>query len=168
MLFRTHHHHNDPRSQHTTLHNYLYDDALPAMRPASKCMSLSMQVQWFERRGSLPASVGASMHEAEVVESDLIDTNLVGCLDSRALILTANSYEEVRLAGEGGDGRERGYLVVRWWLGSSSKVVAGVNATIQAGRRGRPERRVFSSRLLLTPHAAFRPAHFQPYRCIAY
>ena len=36
------------------------------------------------------------MHEAEVVESDLVDTNLVGCLDSKALIVTANSYEEVR------------------------------------------------------------------------
>jgi len=37
------------------------------------------------------------MHDAEVVESDLVDTNLVGCLDSKALIITANSYEEVRV-----------------------------------------------------------------------
>jgi hypothetical protein len=58
-----------------------------------------LQVQWFERRGSLPASVGGSMHEAEVVESDLVDTNLVGCLDSKALILRANSYEEVCALG---------------------------------------------------------------------
>ena len=35
------------------------------------------------------------MHELEVVESDLLDTNLVGCLDSKATIIQANSYEEV-------------------------------------------------------------------------
>jgi hypothetical protein len=35
------------------------------------------------------------MHDTEVVESDLIDTNLVGCLDSKATIITANSYDEV-------------------------------------------------------------------------
>lgn len=55
----------------------------------------ALQVQWFERRGSLPAGVSASMHELEVVESDLLDTNLVGCLDSKATIIQANSYEEV-------------------------------------------------------------------------
>lgn len=40
--------------------------------------------------------MAANMHETEVVESDLVDTNLVGCLDSKALIISANSYEEVR------------------------------------------------------------------------
>lgn len=35
------------------------------------------------------------MHEREVVESDLIDSNLVGCLDHKALIIKANSYEQV-------------------------------------------------------------------------
>lgn len=74
------------------------------LKPLHCCLlgCVLLQVQWFERRGSLPPSVGATMHEAEVVESDLIDTNLVGCLDSKATIVTANSYDEVRL--------------YEWWL----------------------------------------------------
>lgn len=65
-------------------------------KPARVQWDCCKQVQWFERKCSLPASIASGMHDVEVVESDLVDTNLVGCLDSKALIVTANSYEEVR------------------------------------------------------------------------
>lgn len=54
-----------------------------------------LQVQWFERRSSVPPGVGALMSEAEVVESDLRCTNLVGCIDSKAVIVRADSYTQV-------------------------------------------------------------------------
>lgn len=56
-----------------------------------------MQVRWYERRSAVPAALAASMHEREVVASSLLDTNLVGCLDSRATVVRASSYKEVRL-----------------------------------------------------------------------
>lgn len=37
------------------------------------------------------------MHDREVVESDLTDTNLVGCIDKKAVLVKARSYEEVRV-----------------------------------------------------------------------
>lgn len=54
-----------------------------------------LQVQWFERRGSVPPALGAMMSEHEVVESDLCDTNLVGCIDKKAVIVRANNYTQV-------------------------------------------------------------------------
>jgi hypothetical protein len=55
-----------------------------------------MQVRWYERRSAVPAVLAAAMHDREVVASDLLDTNLVGCLDKRATVVRASSYEEVR------------------------------------------------------------------------
>ena len=57
---------------------------------------MCMQVRWYERRSAVPAALAASMHDREVVASSLLDTNLVGCLDSRATVVRASSYEEVR------------------------------------------------------------------------
>lgn len=76
-----------------TLHSLTpsYPTPPAAANPLQPCP----QVQWFEPRASLPPAVAAGMHEQEVVESDLIDTNLVGCLDSKATIIQASSYEEV-------------------------------------------------------------------------
>jgi hypothetical protein len=59
---------------------------------------LLLQVRWYERRSAVPAALGACMHDREVVASDLLDTNLVGCLDKRATVVRAGSYEEVGAA----------------------------------------------------------------------
>lgn len=103
-------HYCKPLAHHTHAHTANPSLSPPTHHPTTHHQP-QQQVQWFERRGSLPASVSASMHEAEVVESDLVDTNLVGCLDSKALIITADTYEEVR-AGRG----------VCLWLWSAGRV----------------------------------------------
>ncbi|WIA14550.1 hypothetical protein OEZ85_003067 [Tetradesmus obliquus] len=61
---------------------------------AADAEKLIIEVRWYERRSAVPAVLAASMHEREVVASSLLDTNLVGCLDSRATVVRASSYEE--------------------------------------------------------------------------
>ena len=58
---------------------------------------LSVQVQWYERKANLPLQLQANMHDREVLESDMTDTNLVGCIDRKAAVFRARSYEEVRV-----------------------------------------------------------------------
>ncbi len=43
----------------------------------------------------MPDAFQTRMHERELVESDLFDTNLVGCIDRKALVVVAASYAEV-------------------------------------------------------------------------
>eukprot|EP00879_Flechtneria_rotunda_P001503 GHRR01001660.1.p1 GENE.GHRR01001660.1~~GHRR01001660.1.p1 ORF type:complete len:1310 (+),score=607.85 GHRR01001660.1:230-4159(+) len=61
---------------------------------ASEAEKLVIEVQWFERRAALPPAVASTMHELEVVESDLTDANLVGCLERKATVVLASSYSE--------------------------------------------------------------------------
>jgi hypothetical protein len=71
--------------------------ALPPPKPRSAPLPHS-QVQWYERRANMPPALQRGMHEREVVEWLLTDTNLVGCLERRALVVRARSYEEVGTA----------------------------------------------------------------------
>lgn len=52
-------------------------------------------MQWFERSSSLPPELACGMHEREVAESNLTDANLVGCIDSKAMVVKADTYEQV-------------------------------------------------------------------------
>jgi hypothetical protein len=60
----------------------------------------------------MPANLQEGMHEREVAEWLQTDTNLVGCIERKACVIRAASYEEVRgrarRALEGGRGRHRG------------------------------------------------------------
>ncbi len=44
----------------------------------------------------MPAHLQAGMHDREVVEWLQTDTNLVGCIERKARVIKARSYEEVR------------------------------------------------------------------------
>jgi hypothetical protein len=57
-----------------------------------------IQVQWYERKANLPLQLQTNMHDREVLESDMTDTNLVGCIDRKAAVFRARSYEEVGVA----------------------------------------------------------------------
>jgi hypothetical protein len=52
------------------------------------------QVQWYERRANMPAHLQEGMHDREVVEWLQTDQNLVGCIERKARVLKAGSYEE--------------------------------------------------------------------------
>lgn len=56
---------------------------------------LAPQVQWYERRANMPAHLQEGMHDREVVEWLQTDTNLVGCIERKATVVKARSYEEV-------------------------------------------------------------------------
>ncbi|KAI8470406.1 MAG: hypothetical protein J3K34DRAFT_458897 [Monoraphidium minutum] len=55
---------------------------------------LCVEVQWYERRANMPPALQEGMHEREVVEWLQTDTNLVGCIERRANVIKAHSYEE--------------------------------------------------------------------------
>ncbi|GBF97254.1 hypothetical protein Rsub_09945 [Raphidocelis subcapitata] len=55
---------------------------------------LCIEVQWYERRANMPAHLQEGMHEREVAEWLQTDTNLVGCIERKARVLRARSYEE--------------------------------------------------------------------------
>jgi hypothetical protein len=57
---------------------------------------INTQVQWYERRANMPANLQEGMHDREVVEWLQTDTNLVGCIERKARVVKARSYEEVR------------------------------------------------------------------------
>ncbi|KAF6265750.1 hypothetical protein COO60DRAFT_1623835 [Scenedesmus sp. NREL 46B-D3] len=69
---------------------------------AEDAEKLIIEVRWYEQRGAVPAALAAAMHEREVVASALQDTNLVGCLDKRATVVRAGSYEELICKGFAG------------------------------------------------------------------
>jgi hypothetical protein len=56
-----------------------------------------LQVQWYERRANMPAHLQEGMHDREVAEWLQTDTNLVGCIERKARVVKAPSYEKVRL-----------------------------------------------------------------------
>jgi hypothetical protein len=53
----------------------------------------------------MPPHLQEGMHDREVAEWLQTDTNLVGCIERKARVVKAASYEEVR---GGGGGRVRG------------------------------------------------------------
>ena len=55
---------------------------------------LCIEVQWYERRANMPAQLQEGMHEREVAEWLQTDTNLVGCIERKARVLRARSYED--------------------------------------------------------------------------
>ncbi|KIY94336.1 hypothetical protein MNEG_13627 [Monoraphidium neglectum] len=55
---------------------------------------LCVEVQWYERRNNMPPALQEGMHEREVVEWLQTDTNLVGCIERKARVVKARSYEE--------------------------------------------------------------------------
>jgi hypothetical protein len=52
----------------------------------------------------MPPALQEGMHEREVVEWLQTDTNLVGCIERKARVVKARSYEEVRTFGGSGVG----------------------------------------------------------------
>ena len=77
------------------------------VEPVSPC-TLSLrpscpQVQWYERRANMPAHLQEGMHDREVAEWLQTDTNLVGCIERKARILKADSYEQALIGLAQGD-----------------------------------------------------------------
>ena len=54
-----------------------------------------VQVQWYERRANMPAHLQEGMHDREVAEWLQTDTNLVGCIERKARVIKADSFEQV-------------------------------------------------------------------------
>ena len=106
-----------------------------------------LQVQWFERSAALPPAISEDMHEREVAETAQTDCNLVGCIDSRAHVVKADTYEQVRARslrgswcgtpqGSCGAGLRSAWGGRGCWVGGPT--VAGVGAGWGGGLRQRP------------------------------
>ncbi|KAI8470082.1 MAG: hypothetical protein J3K34DRAFT_521647 [Monoraphidium minutum] len=66
-----------------------------APEPDRLCIEASAAcVRWYERKTNMPAAFQENMHDRELVESLQSDTNLVGCIDHRAVVVHGASYEE--------------------------------------------------------------------------
>jgi hypothetical protein len=60
---------------------------------------LLLQVRWYERKQNLPPHIQEQMHDWELCELDSNDVNSVGCIDGKAVVINARSYEEVSAYG---------------------------------------------------------------------